>query len=539
MDYKRTALNSLVLCTFLGATSGYAANVPPGVKLAKNQSIVIDNKAEPGTLDPNLIEGIPAAHIDDQLFEGLVIFNSHGKMIPGVAKSWENKDNKVYIFHLRHDAKWSNGKPVTAQDFVYSWRRLANPKTASPYAYYLQLTNMKNVDAIVNGKMPPDKLGVQALDAHTLKVTLAKPVPYLVKMMANSSVLPVYPPAIKKWGDQWTQPGHMVSNGAYKLTKWIVNGQIDMVRNPDYWNNAKTVINHVKMLPLSNAQAAMNRFFAGEIDIAHFPTVQYRHLKHDDPQDLKVTGILGSYYYSFNLNKPPLNDVRVRRALSYAIDRNIITQNILGQGQLPAYNLTPAAVAGYTPPTPAYAKWTQAQRDKKAIALMKEAGYGKTGKQLKLTILYNTRENNKKIALAIGEMWQKLGVKVNLVNQEWKTYLQTLQQRQFQVARTDWYGDYNEPSTFLSLMTTGNVQNNPQFSNQKYDELIHTAMNISNQAKRYTDYRKAELILAKDMPIAPIYQFVNARLVKPTVGGYPMHNAMNDYYVKNMYMKAK
>ncbi|MFM2483547.1 ABC transporter substrate-binding protein [Celerinatantimonas yamalensis] len=537
--FKKTLLNAVVLSTLLSVPSVYAANVPTGVHLAKNQSIVIDNKAEPETLDPQLIEGMPAMHIAVQLFEGLVNLDANGKVTPGVATSWENKGNKEFIFHLRHDAKWSNGKSVTAQDFVYAWRRLVTPKLASPYAYYLQLTGIDNVDAIVNGKKAPDTLGVKAIDRYTLKVTLAKQVPYFVKMMACTAVFPVYPPAVEKWGDQWTQPKHMVSNGAYKLSKWVVNSQIVMTRDPDYWNNSKTVISKVTMLPIADSVAAMNRYFAGEIDISKFPVEQYKHLKKDDPNQLRITGALGSYYYSFNMKKAPFNDIRVRKALSYAIDRNIITKDILAQGQLPAYTLTPASVDGFTPPTPAYATWSQAKRLKVARQLMSEAGYGQQGKHLNVTILYNTNNINKKLALAIGQMWKQLGVNVHLENQEWKSYLQTLQQQKFDVARTDWYGDYNEPSTFLSLLTTNNVQNNPKYANPKYDALINTAMHTASVKKRAEDYRQAELLLAKDMPIAPIYQFVNARLVRPTVGGYPMHNAMDQYYVKNMYMKAK
>ncbi|MFM2483611.1 ABC transporter substrate-binding protein [Celerinatantimonas yamalensis] len=540
MNLNKKILSTLVVSAMLSASTVYAADVPAGTQLAKKQDIVINNGSEPGSLDPQLIQGVPGSHIAMQQFEGLINQDANGATVPGVAKSWDNKDNKVFTFHLRDNAKWSNGKPVTAQDFVFAWRRLVDPKTASPYSYYLQLTGMENVDAIIDGKMDPSKLGVKALDDHTLQVTLSHSVPYFVKMMANSSVFPVYPPVVEKWGDKWTQPQHIVSNGAYKLSKWVVNSRIVLVRNPDYWNNKKTVINKVTFLPVSDQVAAMNRFMAGEIDMTYeVPNEQFKHLQKDYPNDLKVTGYLCNYYYDFNNKKPPFNDVRLRKALSYAINRDVITKYVTGKGEQPLYGFTPAATDGFTPPNLAYAHMTQAQRMAKAREWMKEAGYGKGGKQLDISILYNTSGNHKKIALAVAQMWKSLGVKVTLENQEWKTFLQTRQNHQFTVARDAWCGDYNEASTFMTLMMTGNTQNNADYSDKAYDALMNKALNTADDKARNALYTKAEDILVNDAPIAPIYSYVNARLVKPTVGGYPMHNALDYYYVKNFYMKAK
>lgn len=540
MNLNKKMLSTLVVSAMLSATTAYAATVPAGTKLAKKQVMVINNGSEPGSLDPQIIQGVPGQHIAQQLFEGLVSQDGNGKTVPGVAKSWDNKDNKVFTFHLRDDAKWSNGKPVTAQDFVFAWRRLVAPKTASPYAYYLQLTSILNVDDIVNGKKDPKTLGVKALDAHTLQVTLAHSVPYFVKMMANSSVFPVYPPAIEKWGDKWTQPEHMVSNGAYTLSKWVVNGRIVMTRNDKYWDNKDTVINQVTFLPVSNQVSAMNRFMAGEIDMTYeVPNEQFKHLKKDYPNDLKVTGYLCNYYYDFNNKKPPFNDVRVRKALSYAINRDVITKFVTGKGEQPLYGFTPGSVEGFHAPTFAYAGMTQAQRLAKAKELMKEAGYGKGGKPLNVSILYNTSANHKKIALAVGQMWKALGVNVTLENQEWKTFLQTRQNHNYTVARDAWCGDYNEASTFMTLLMTGNAQNNADYSDPKYDKLMNKALNTADDAARNKLYAEAEKVIAKDAPIAPVYSYVNARLVKPYVGGYPMHNALDYYYVKNFYLKAK
>lgn len=540
MNLNKKILSTLVVSAMLSATTAYAANVPAGTKLAKKQVITINNGSEPGSLDPQMIQGVPGSHVAQQLFEGLVSQDANGKTVPGVAVKWDNKDNKIFTFHLRKDAKWSNGKPVTAGDFVFAWRRLVDPNTASPYAYYLQLTGMTNVDAIVNGKKDPKTLGVKALDDRTLQVTLAKSVPYFVKMLANASVFPVYPPAVKKWGDKWTQPAHMVSNGAYKLSSWVVNGHITMVRNTQYWDNKDTVINKLTILPIADQVAAMNSFLAGDIDMTYeVPNEQFKHLKKQNPQDLKVTGYVCNYYYDFNNTKPPFNDVRLRKALSYAIDRNIITKYVTGKGEKPLYTFTPDSVEGFNAPKLAYASMTQQQRLAKAKALMKEAGYGPNGKKLKVSILYNTSGNHKKIALAVSQMWKALGVTVTLENQEWKTFLQTRQDHKFTVSRDAWCGDYNEASTFATLLMTGNTQNNAGYSNAKYDAILKKALNTSDDAARNQLYSDAEQIVAKDAPVAPIYSYVNARLVKPYVGGYPMHNALDYYYVKNFYLKAK
>ncbi|MCL9782271.1 ABC transporter substrate-binding protein [Vibrio sp. S4M6] len=541
--YKNKITKAVLFGTglILSATSmvSYAANVPPGTKLAKVQDLVRYNDGQPASIDPQKVQGVPGQFIINDLFEGLVTQNADGDIIPGIATSWDTKDNKTYIFHLR-DAKWSNGKPVTAGDFVYAFRRAVNPATASPYAWYVQMTTMKNAGAIIDGKKKPDTLGVKALNPHTLEVQLNEAIPYFLKMLASATMMPVYPPAIEKWGDKWTQPAHLVSDGAYTLDKRVPNGRIVLKRNPDYWNNNKTVINQVTYLATTDPVAAMNRFLAGEVQMTYeTPADQYKRLKKEYPQDLKTTGSLCTYFYDFNTQKKPFNDVRVRKALSYSINRDIIANAILGQGQKPAYNLTPDIIAGFKPITPAWEKMTQAQRVAKAKELLKEAGYSKSH-PLSFTLIYNTDQRHKKIATALQAMWkQELGVNVTLENQEWKTFLNTRQLGNFQMARDGWCGDYNEASTFLNTMMSTNVQNNAHFKNKKYDSLIKEAMKATSTKQRNDLYHQAEQILAKYMPIAPIYQYVNTRLVSPTIGGYPMHNAQDNIYTRELYIKAK
>lgn len=521
------------------STLSYAANVPTGTKLAKVQELTRNNGTEVATIDPQKVEGVPGSNVVRDLFEGLVIQDADGNIIPGIAKSWETKDNKTYIFHLR-DAKWSNGDPVTAEDFAYSFRRAVDPNTASPYAWYVEMTTMKNAAAIIDGKKDKSTLGVKVIDPHTLEIQLDKPIPYFVKMMSHTTMMPVHKATVEKWGDEWTKPEHFVSDGAYVLKKWVVNERMVLKRNPEYWDNKDTVINQVTFLPIENQVAAMNRFFAGDMQMTlEMPIEQYRRLKKEHPEDIKTTGYLCSYYYGFNTARKPLNDVRVREALSYAIDRNIVANAIMGMGQKPAYDFTPDIVAGFTPKRPEYAKWTQKERNEKAKELLKEAGYDKSH-PLKITLLYNTSDNHKKIATAVQSMWKKtLGVDVTLENEEWKTFLETRREGNFDVTRAGWCGDYNEASTFLNVLMSNNSNNDSHYYNDKYDAIMNKAMVVTSEKERNKLYNQAEMMLARDMPVAPIYQYVNTRLVSPTVGGYPMHNAQDNVYAKDLYIKAK
>jgi oligopeptide transport system substrate-binding protein len=299
---KKNLVAAGIFTALFAGNVAMAANVPAGVQLAEKQTLVRNNGAEIQSLDPHKIEGVPEANVSRDLFEGLLITDLQGHAIPGVAEKWENKDFKVWTFHLRKDAKWSNGEPVTAQDFVYSWERLADPKTASPYESYLQYGHVANIDDIIAGKKAPDTLGVKALDDHTLEVTLSEPVPYFYKLLVHASLSPVPKAAIEKYGEKWTQPGNIVTNGAYTLKDWVVNERIDLVRNPQYWNNAKTVINQVTYLPISSEVTDVNRYRSGEIDMTYnqLPIELFQKLKKEIPNQVHVDPYLCTYYYEIN-----------------------------------------------------------------------------------------------------------------------------------------------------------------------------------------------------------------------------------------------
>lgn len=514
-----------------------AAHVPEGTQLAEKQELIRGNGTEVSSLDPQKIEGVPESNVAYDLFETLVTQDDLGNIVPGVASAWETEDNKTFLFHIRPDAKWSNGDAVTANDFVYTWRRLADPNTASPYGWYIEMTNMENAAAVIKGELPTDKLGVKALDDLTLEVKLDKPVPYFVLMTGHASMSPVNQKNIEEFGDAWTMPDNMVSNGAFKLNKRVVNERLEMVRNPYYWDNDHLVLDKVTFLPIENQVAEMNRFLSGEIDMTYeVPNEHVRRLKKEHADVFKVTPQLCSYYYAFNTTKAPFNDERIRKALSYAIDRDVITKFILGKGDTPAYNFAHKEVAGLKFEQPEYASWTQKERDTKAMALMNDAGFNKSN-PLEFTLLYNTSENHKKIAVAIAAMYKKLGVKVNLENQEWKTYLDNRSQGNFDVIRAGWCGDYNEASTFLSLLQSNNDSNDSKYNSAAYDAVMNEALVATDEQTRAEKYSQAESLLAKDMPITPIYHYMMARLVQDRVGGYPMHNAEDKIYSKDLYIK--
>ncbi|PKQ78062.1 ABC transporter substrate-binding protein [Aeromonas sobria] len=538
MTHKKTIINTVLIAALFGGINvAQAADVPAGTKLADVQQLVKGNGSEPATLDPHKTEGTVESNILRDLFEGLVASGPKGEILPAVAESWETKDNKHFVFHLRKDAKWSNGDPVTAHDFEFAFKRAVDPKTASPYSWYLEIPTILNASEIITGKKPSDTLGVKAVDDHTFEVQLEKAIPYFVSMLSHTTTYPVPKKVIEKFGDKWTQPENMVSNGAYALKSWVVNERVEVERNKHYWNDGKTVINNVVYLPIQSTNADLSRYLAGEVDITYqMPIERFKQMKKEKPDELKVTGYVGTYYYTFNTKKKPYDDARVRTALTYAIDRNVIADKVMGQGQTPAYALVPDFVDGFKPVAPEWSKLSQAELDAKAKALLADAGYG-PGNPLKFELLYNTDDNHKKVAVAVASMWKKLGVQVSLVNQEWKTYLDTLKQGQFDVARRGWIADYNEASSMLDLMQTTHGNNDGKYSNPEFDKLMDSSRDQVDVAARNKLYVQAEDILAKDMPIAPIYQYVTARMVKPFVGGYPA-NPLDNLYSKDMYIIA-
>jgi oligopeptide transport system substrate-binding protein len=538
----RTVLASSVAIVALttGLALAQATHPVTGEALADDQTYTYRDLDALPTIDPQLVEDNAGHDIARNLFEGLMNQDEKGGLVPGVAESFTTSpDNKVYTFVLRKDAKWSNGDPVTAGDFVYAWQRAADPATASNYAWYLELATIANASEIVAGTATPDTLGVKAVDDYTLEVTLTESTPFFAEMTTFATLFPAHRATIEQFGADWTKPGNMVSNGAYMLSEMIPAEKLTMVRNPNYWDNANTIIESVTSLVINDENLALTRYQAGELDKTDIPLGQYPDLEASDPDAATSVPNLCTYYYTVNLTEsgnPALQDVRVRKALSYILDRDVFVNSVLKGGQYPAYNLTHQYTNGFTVPEIDYASWTQAERDAKAVELMTEAGFGPDN-PLDLTLIYNTSDAHKALATVVAQMArQKLGVNITLANFEWKTYLEVRSQQQFDLARYAWCGDYNEASTFLNIMTTGNEANDGRWSNAEYDRLMAEAKTLADPSANYT---AAEQIMAADMPILPLYQYTSVFMLDPTIKGYPYDNVQNNWYAKDMYRVAE
>ncbi|RVS22414.1 oligopeptide ABC transporter substrate-binding protein OppA [Raoultella ornithinolytica] len=523
-----------LLCT---TATVFAAQVPPGTVLAEKQELVRNNGSEPASLDPHKVESDVEFNIISDLFEGLVSVSPAGEIQPRLAEKWENKENTVWTFHLRPGITWSDGTAITAQDIVWSWQRLVSPLTASPYSSYPGNMHIVNAKEIAEGKKAPETLGVKAVDDATLEVTLTQPNAAFLAMLAHPSLVPIDKVLVNRFGEQWTKPEHIVTSGPYKLSAWVVNERIVAERNPRYWDNQHTVINKVTWLPIHSEAADVNRYKAGEIDIVYtVPINQFTQLKKTMGDQLNVSPQLATYYYEFNTTRPPFNDPRVRLALNMALDKDIIAEKVLGQGQRPAWLISQPDIGGVKLQNPEYASWPREKRIAEAKKLLSEAGYSDSH-PLVFNLLYNTSESHQRVAIAASSMWKKnLGVEAKLQNQEWKTMLDTMHTHNFDAVRYAWIADYDDAATFLNNFRTGDSENTSQYSNPAYDEALKNAAKASDGVTRGKYYQQAEDLLAKDVPAVPVYHYVRTHLVKPWVGGFTP-DKLGYYFTKDMYIK--
>lgn len=506
-------------------------------KLANVQEIYIGNGTEPRELDPTLSTGVPESHIEDNLFEGLCALDPFTlDPIPGSAQSWQiSADGKVYTFKLREGLKWSDGKPLTAHDFVYSWRRTLDPKLASEYAY--QLHYIKNGKAYNEGKLKdPTKLGVVAKDDRTLVVTLEHPTPYFLGLVAFHTLFPVPQHVIAKHqGAKWTREGNMVSNGAFKLAEWRLNKHVKLVPNEHYWDRKRVKLSAAYFLPIERITTEEKAFVSGRLHMTNtvppikIPYYQRQNRRYPKKAVYHSAPMLGTYYYRFNVNLPALKDKRVRQALAITIDRQLLVDKVTKGGQVPATTFVPPNTGGYSHP-PVFNKTSTANDIAKAKKLLSAAGYP-DGKGLpKIELLYNTSESHKKIAIAIQQMWKKnLGVEITILNQEWKVYLNTVQKLSFQIARAGWIGDYIDANTFLDMFVTDGGNNNTGWSNKDYDNYIAMAGAETDAKKRLDIFRKAESLLLEEAPIIPIYHYTNNLLVSRQVKMFDVAGNMRDW----------
>lgn len=534
---KHIALSLLAVSVFSACAGAFAATVPAGTELAEKQELVRNNGSEPASLDPHKVESDVESNIISDIFERLVAVRNDGTVEPRLAEKWESKDNTVWTFHLRPGITWSDGTAITAKDIVWSWQRLVDTKTGSPYASYPGNMHIVNAADIAQGKKSPDTLGVKALDDNTLEVTLTQPNAAFLPMLAHTSMVPVDPVLIKRFGDKWTKPEHIVTSGPYKITQWVVNERIVAQRNKRYWNDKETVINKVTYLPINAETADINRYKAGEIDITYsIPVNQFTQLKKTMGSQVSVVPQLATYYYQFNTTKAPFNDPRVRRALNMALDKDIIADKVMAQGQRAAWLISQPEIGGVKLSAPEYASWPREKRLAEAKKLLNEAGFNDSH-PLSFNMLYNTMETHQRIAIAISSMWKKnLGVEAKLQNQEWKTMLDTMHNGNFDAVRYAWIADYDDAASFLNNFRTGDSENTTKYSNPAYDEALLNAAKAKDVTERGKYYQQAEDLLAQDVPAIPVYHYVRTHLVKPWVGGFAP-DLLDHYYTKDLYIK--
>ncbi|NRB20038.1 MAG: peptide ABC transporter substrate-binding protein [Rhodobacteraceae bacterium] len=525
---------------FAGAALAAGTHLQTGEALADDQTFTYRILDEHSSVDPQVVEDVSGAEIVRDLFEGLMNQDRDGNLVPGVATGFTTNDAKdVYTFTLRDSAKWSNGDPVLASDFVYAWKRAVDPELSSPYAWFMELMSIENAAAIIAGEKPLDDLGVSAIDDHTLQVRLSAALPYFPQMTTHSTTFPAPQKVIETHGNAWTKPENIVSNGAYILTEHLPQERSVRERNPLYWDNENTIVEKVVALVINDENVALTRYMAGELDRTEVPAGQFPRLQKEHPAEAISFPRLCSYYYTFNLSEDgpeAFKDPRVRQALSLAVDRKIITEKILAGGQPEAYTFAPEATAGFTVPEVEMSAMTQSERDSLAKELLAEAGYGPDN-PLSFNMIYNTSESHKKIAVALGQMWkQKLGVQTDLGNLEWKVFLETRGNQDFDLARGAWCGDYNEASTFLDLLQSNSGYNDGKYQNDRVDALLAAAKISDNTTKLYTE---VEQILAQESPIIPIYHYAGVYMMDSDVGNWPVDNVEQNWYSKNLYKIAE
>lgn len=497
-------------------------------------------------LDAHVVTGIGEGEVLRALSEGLVTEDPTDlRPVPGVAERWDiSPDEATYTFYLRANAKWSDGSPLTAHDFVASFKRILTPTLAAEYANMLYI--LQGAEAYHKGTTTDfATVGAKAIDDRTLRLTLEHPALYFLSLIINPPWHPVPVATIAKSGDPyrrgtpWTKPDRIVTNGPFKVEKWIPNQVITTAKNPHYWDAANVRLNGVHFHPVDSVDAEEKMFRADQLHVTDtVPISKIETYRRDNPGVIRSDPYLGSYFYRFNTRKPPFNDVRVRRAFALALDAKVIATKILKGGEVPAYGFTPPNTAGYTFAAPKLSAGTEPALAE-ARRLLKEAGF-EGGKGLPpVELLFNTSENHKLIAEAIQEMWRsKLGADVKLVNQENKVVLAARRAGDYHILRSNWIGDYMDASTFLDIFRSDNGNNYTGWGNADYDAAMFAAARTTNQAERLALFQKAEGILIEQAVIAPVYYFTHTFLKKPSVQGW--HPTFLDHHpYKHVWLEEK
>jgi oligopeptide transport system substrate-binding protein len=520
----------------LAAATGCGPRETPVDKATREGILLLGNNSDPSSLDPQIIETLSDSRISMALFEGLTVLDPVTCVPrPGVAESWDYDDKTLtWTFHLRPDAKWSNGDPVTAHDFVFSYRRILTPALGADYANMLY--PIKNAKAYNTGQLKDfSQVGVHAVDDHTLIFQLEHPTSYFLNLTYHQTFLPVHPPTILKFDAftrrdaKWTRPGSLVGNGPFILTKYVLGEVVEVRKNPLYWNAANVRLNGVNFYPTSNLDAEERAFRNGLLHVTYtIPLTKIAAYRDSHSPYLRIMPVYAHYFYTINTRKPPLNDPRVRLALNLALDRKSIADNVVRGGQIPAYSLTP--------PSPEYTSRTQLTENiTEAQSLLAEAGYPGGKGFPPVELLYNTSEGHRAVAEAIQQMWKvNLGIQVTLANVAAPAWMDRRSEADFQIIRAGWYADYLDPSTFLELFTSDNPMEQSGWYNPQYDTLIAAAANETDPAKRMEDFQQAEAILLRELPVIPLYYYTTTILIRPVVRGYE-NNLLDLHPYTNIY----
>jgi len=489
---------------------------------------------EPDSLDPQKARGFEAQSILRDLCEGLTTLDHEARVAPGVARSWRASDDGLtYTFELRSEARWSNGDPVVAADFLAGLQRLVDPATGSGYAQYIDV--VANAEDIVAGRKPAAALGISAPDDSTVVITLATPAPYLPTLLAHPAACPVHRPTLRQHPQGFARAGIMVSNGAFVLTEWVPGAHILLARNARYWNAAATRLAAVKYLLIADENAELVRYRGGELQITYaVPRGQFDWIRANLARELHVSPQLSTYFYGFNLRRAPFSDnPRLRRALSLVIDREKLAQLVLRVGELPAYGWVPPGIEGYSSQSFDYRGRSTAARIGEAQRLYREAGYSRA-RPLVFELRYNSGEVHTKLALAVASMWQEaLGVDVRLTQVEFKSLLADIDRGEVEMFRSSWVGDYNDAYTFAQYLKSDFGVNLPHYRNGAYDALLRSASRQRQPGERAALLEQAERLMLADHPLLPLYFYVNKHLVKPQVTGW-YDNVMNVVYSKDL-----
>ncbi|WP_028080863.1 peptide ABC transporter substrate-binding protein [Solimonas soli] len=495
----------------------------------------IGNGPEVESLDPQRASSVSALNVARDLYEGLTRIADDGHIVPAAARGWQlSADGRRYTFDLRDNLRWSNGDALTADDFVAGLRRVVDPRTGAPYAQLL--SPIANAPAIVAARAPPEMLAVWALSPTRLQILLREPTPYFLSLLAHPAASPIHRPSLAQYGREFARPGRLVSNGAFRLDQWIVQSQLSLVRNPHYWDDARTRLDGVVYLPFDDVASELKRFRAGELDVtSEIPLVQAPQLRERYGAQLHVATYLGSYFYGINMTRPPLGESRaLRRALAMVIDRELIVGKVMNGLAQPAYGWVPPGVAGYQAQRVDWAEWPMPRRIAEARRLYAAAGYSAQN-PLQVELRYNTHDDHKRIATVVAAMWkQTLGVHATLINEENKVFLAKRRlRRETEIFRAAWMGDYDDASTYLDVLASDNGRNDMGWRDARYDALLADAARQTDPARRAALLEEAERRALDAMPAIPIYWYVSKHLLGPRVRGW-RDNLLDVHYSKDL-----